>query len=189
MPEETQPRAGAPDVHDLLGELERLSEAVESEAAREQIAETIAIAKRVQYPGVFGRVIRGFDRADAAEAFVGSVVFGIPLLVESGTLEIGAYIADHPAYFAGTIGLGVAIVIGLLYVADFQQVEVTRPILGLLPRRLVGVLGISFATSLVLMTVWGRVDWAAPVVALAQVSFVFVAMAIGAALGDILPGS
>lgn len=189
MPEETHPRDGAPDVHDLLVELERLAEAVESEAAREQVADAIAIAKQVQYPGVFGRVIRGFDRADAAEALIGSVVFGIPMLIESGTLEVGAHIAGHPAAFVGTVGFGVAVVIGLLYVAEIQQVEVTRPVLGVVPRRLLGVLGISFATSVVLMTTWGRVDWSTPAVALGQVSVVFVAMAIGAALGDILPGT
>jgi hypothetical protein len=39
------------------------------------------------------------------------------------------------------------------------------------------------------MTAWGRVDWARPVVAFSQVAVAFGPMAVGAALGDILPGS
>jgi hypothetical protein len=40
-----------------------------------------------------------------------------------------------------------------------------------------------------MMTVWGRVDWTDPWLALCQTSVTFSAMALGAALGDILPGS
>jgi uncharacterized membrane protein len=102
---------------------------------------------------------------------------------------VGAFIATRPVYYVGTLALGVAIVYGILYVADIQHVEVVAPLFGLLPRRFAGVVGISFATALVLMTAWGRVDWTRPTVAFAQVAVVFVGMAIGATLGDILPGS
>jgi hypothetical protein len=44
-------------------------------------------------------------------------------------------------------------------------------------------------TALVMMTVWGRVSWSEPWLAFCTVSVAFVPMAIGAALGDILPGS
>ena len=178
-----------PDVGDLIDQLEALAETASTEDRREEIEETIAIARSVHYPAVFGRVIRGFDRADAAEAFVGSVVFGLPMLIESGTLEVGAFIARHPVYYAGTVLLGLALVYGLLYVADLQHVEVVDPLLGVVPRRFAGVVVISFATSFVLMTAWGRVDWAEPAVASAQVVFVFVGMALGATLGDLLPGT
>ncbi|WP_323190388.1 DUF2391 domain-containing protein [Halostella sp. PRR32] len=180
----------SPDIDDLLDELEDLEESVDSTSEREQVRETMRMARRVDTgSGVFGNVIKGFDRGDAAEALVGSVVFGIPMLVEGGTLEVGEFIATHPAYLAGTLTFGVAIVIGILYVADIQDVRVHEPLFGLIPRRLVGVVGIASVTAVVAMTAWGRVDWSDPHVAASQVTVCFVAMAIGGALGDILPGS
>lgn len=179
----------SPDLFDLIDELEDLAEVVGTAEARKQVEETIDVAMELERPGVFGRVIRGFDRADAAEALLGSLIFGIPMIIEGGTLEVGVFIADHPVYYLGTLGLGVAVVYGIIYVADIQHVEVVNPIVGFVPRRFAGVVTIAFTTSLVLMTAWGRVDWADPRVALAQVAVVFVGMAIGAALGDILPGS
>ncbi|WP_232820558.1 DUF2391 domain-containing protein [Halorussus litoreus] len=177
------------EMDDLLDELEELEETVDDPEEREQVRETIRVARRVQTPGAFGRVIRGFDRHDAAEALVGSVVFGVPMLVEGGTLEIGEFLAAHPLAFVATILGAVGIVIGVLYVAEIQQVEIHEPLFGVIPRRLAGVLTISFATAGVLMTVWGRVDWADPWLALCQISVTFAAMSLGAALGDILPGS
>ncbi|WP_134672213.1 DUF2391 domain-containing protein [Halorussus marinus] len=181
-------RTSDADLEDLLDELEELEDAVDDPHEREQVRETIRVARRVQ-PSAFGRVIRGFDRHDAAEALVGSVVFGIPMLVEGGTLEIGEFVAANPTSLVVTLAGAVGIVIGLLYVAEIQQVEIHRPLFGVIPRRLAGVLGISFLTATATMTVWGRVDWAEPWLAVCQVSVTFTAMAIGAALGDILPGS
>ena len=66
-------RGDQPDVADLIEDLEDLAEEVEDPEAREDIEETITVARRVTYPSVFGRVIRGFDAADAAEAFVSSI--------------------------------------------------------------------------------------------------------------------
>lgn len=182
-------REDPPDVADLIEDLEDIAEDVEDPDAREEIEETIDVARHVTYPGVFGRVIRGFDIADAAEAFVGSVIFGIPMIIEGGTLEVGAFIAEHPVYYVGTVVFAVVVVTGLLYVAEIQVVEIHDPFLGFIPRRLAGVLGIATLTSFALMTAWGRVDWSQPRVASAQVAVVFVGMAIGGALGDILPGS
>jgi hypothetical protein len=51
------------------------------------------------------------------------------------------------------------------------------------------VLGVSFVTALVMMTAWGRVAWGDPVLTFATVVAAFVPMSVGAALGDILPGS
>ncbi|WP_132058529.1 DUF2391 family protein [Halorussus amylolyticus] len=178
-----------PDIDDLLDELEELEETVDDPEEREQVRETMRVARRVSTPGTFGRVIKGFDRHDAAEALVGSVVFGIPMLVEGGTLEIGEFVAANPPALLVTLVGTVALVIGVLYVAEIQQVEIHRPLFGVVPRRLVGVLGVSFATAFVTMTVWGRVDWADPWLAVCQTSVTFTAMALGAALGDILPGS
>lgn len=178
-----------PDIDDLLDELEDLEETVDDPEEREQVRETMRVARRVTAPSTFGRVIRGFDRRDASEALVGSVVFGIPMLVEGGTIEIGEFIADHPASLVVTLVGTVGLVIGLLYVAEIQRVEIHEPLFGFIPRRLVGVISVSFGTALFMMTVWGRVDWADPWLALCQTSVTFAAMALGAALGDILPGS
>jgi len=179
-----------PDMGDLVDELEELEARVDSEAERELVRETIETAIAVQPPGTFDRVIRGFDRADAAEAFLGAVLFGIPMFVEGGTEEVGAFLATSPALFAGTLGFAVAVVYGILYVAEIQDVRVQDPFFGFVPRRLVWVVLISAATAIGLMTAWGRVEWAAdPWLAVCSVSVAFVPMSIGAALGDILPGS
>jgi uncharacterized membrane protein len=185
----TSKRPGDPELEDLLDELEELEDTVDDPEERQQVRETMRVARRVSTPNAFGRVIRGFDRHDAAEALVGSVVFGIPMLVEGGTIEIGAFIAAHPASFAVTLLGTIGLVVGLLYVAEIQQVEIHEPLFGVVPRRLAGVVGVSFATAVVMMTVWGRVDWADPWLALCQTSVTFSSMALGAALGDILPAS
>jgi uncharacterized membrane protein len=178
-----------PDLEDLLDELEELEDTVDHPEEQERVRRTMRIARRASMPGTFGRVVRGFDRHDVAEAVVGSVVFGIPMLVEGGTLEIGEFIAAHPPALLVTLAGTVAIVVGLLYVAEIQRVEIHRPLFGFVPRRLVGVVGVSYFTAFFMMTVWGRVDWADPWLAIYQTSVTFSAMAIGAALGDILPGS
>ncbi|MBP1986502.1 DUF2391 domain-containing protein [Halolamina salifodinae] len=146
--------------------------------------------RRIDQEGaVFGRVIKGFDRHDAAEALVGSVVFGIPMVIEGGTLEAGVFLSSHPLYFFGTLAFGMAMVVGLLYVAEIQDVRVVDPVLGVIPRRPVGLITIAGLTAFGTMTAWGRVDWTEPWVALCQTAVCFVGMAIGGALGDILPGS
>lgn len=180
--------AGAPDAERIVELVEQLDELVDTEAERAQLRESVETELDVEF-GPFGRVISGFDRGDAAEAFLGSIVFGIPMFVESGTQEIGTYLAGAPLAVVATMLVTVAVVVGIVYVSDFQDVRVHDPILGLVPRRLVGVLGISFGTAVVMMTVWGRVDWGAPAVALAQCTVAFVPMAIGAALSDLLPGT
>ena len=173
----------------LLDELEVLEESVESQEAKSRVRESMRLARRIDDSGTFGQVIKGFDRHDAAEALVGSVVFGIPMVIEGGTLEAGQFVATHPLYFLATIAFGISLVVGLLYVAEVQDVRVVDPLFGLLPRRLVGVLLIAALTATAMMTAWGRVDWATPWLATSQIVVCFVGMAVGAALGDILPGS
>lgn len=177
-----------PTMGDLLDELDALSETVDSPAERERVEDIIETAHDVEEPAVFGRLVVGFDRADAAEALLGSVLFGIPMMVEGGTLEVGAFVATHPFHLVSTLLFALGLTIGILYVAEFQDVRVYKPIFGILPRRLVGVVTIAFLTALGLMTIWGRVDWVNPWLAINQVSVAFVPMVIGAALGDILPG-
>jgi uncharacterized membrane protein len=111
------------------------------------------------------------------------------MAVEGGTQEVGAFLAAHPSYFVGTAAFAMLLTTGILYVADIQDVRVKDRVFGLIPRRLIGVLGISFLTAMVMLTAWGRIDWATPGLAMANVVVAFVPMSIGAALSDILPGS
>jgi uncharacterized membrane protein len=178
------------DMGDLFDELEELEGMVGTEDAREQVRETMRVAMVASAAASpFGRVIRGYDRGDLAEALLGSLLFGIPMAVEGGTQEVGTFLASRPVYLGGTALFAVGLVIGIIYVADIQDVRVHNPIFGLVPRRLAGVVGVSFLTAALLLTGWGRIDWAEPSLAVANVVVAFVPMSIGAALGDLLPGS
>jgi uncharacterized membrane protein len=175
----------------LLAEFDALAETVDSPEEKERVraARNAAVVAANDDDEVFGQVIKGYDRADLAEAFVGSLLFGIPMFVEGGTNEVGAFLASNPISLVGTLVGAVGLIIGVLYVAEIQDVRVYKPILGIVPRRLIGVLGASFGTALVMMTAWGRVGWSEPLLAFATVVVAFVPMSVGAALGDILPGS
>jgi len=179
-----------PDIADIFDQLEELAETVDSEEERDQVEEAMRIATEAQGSGTgFGRVIWGFDRADAAEAVLGALLFGIPMAVEGGTQEVGAFLVDHLHYLVGTGLFAVLLTSGVLYVAEFQDVRVKHRIFGVIPHRLAGVLTVSFVMAAVMLTAWGRVDWNEPLLALANVVVAFVPMSVGAALGDILPGS
>lgn len=178
------------DLSDLFDELEDLDEHVDDEEAREQLREVKDLAAEMQTDeGTFGRVIYGFDANDLAEATLGSLLFGIPMAVEGGTNEAGEFLARRVPLLAASLASTVAIVYGVLYVAEFQDVRVRNRIFGLIPRRLAGVLGASVVTAVALLTAWGRVSWADPQLAFATIAVAVLPMALGAALGDILPGS
>ncbi|WP_254765977.1 DUF2391 family protein [Salinilacihabitans rarus] len=174
-------------VDELLDQLDALEETVDTPSEQREVRRARRLADRLSTTGVLGRVITEFTRKDKAEAFVGSVVVGIPLLVEDGVLEIGAFLASRPAFLLATLALAGALVVGILYVADFREVRVTDPYFGVVPRRPVWVLGIAFATAAATMTLWGRVTWADPWVDLCSVSVVATAMAVGGSIGDLLP--
>lgn len=184
------------ELDQLFDELEALDDAVDEPTAQEHIDAAREAAEAVEEEvaslddrGPFGNVIRGYDRSDVTETFLGSILFGIPMAVESGTTEAGEFVAGNAAYLLGTVAVTLALVYGVLYVADYQDVRIKNPILGVLPRRFAGVLGIAFLTAVAILTAWGRITWTEPVVALGACVVAFVPMSIGAALGDILPGS
>jgi|AntRauTorckE6833_2_1112554.scaffolds.fasta_scaffold03305_4 uncharacterized membrane protein len=177
------------DMGDLYDELQALSEVVDDPEERERVAAAMRTAAAVEPASVFGRVVHGFDRGDVSEALLGSTLFGIPMLVEGGTTEVGEFMTTHPISIVGTLAFTILSVVGILYVSDIQDVRVTNAIFGVIPRRLVGVLGVSLVFAVVSMTAWGRVTWTDPEFALASIAIAWVPMAIGAALGDILPGT
>jgi len=168
--------------------LEELARATDTDEERDLVRETVETDLGIDV-GVFGQVVVGYDRGDVSEALLGAVVFGIPMFVEGGTTEVGEHFAAAPLAALGTLAFTVAVVYGIVYVSDIQDVRVTRRILGLFPRRLVGVLTVPLVAAAVGLTAWGRVTWAEPAVAVGSVVAAHLPMAIGAALGDILPGT
>jgi len=176
-----------PDVADLLDELEALRRTVDDPEEHEQLSRTVRMAHRIPGGATFGRTIDKYTSQDVAETFVGSILISMPMLVEDVS-EIGAFFATRPMFFVGNLAFVVVMTIGLLYWADLQEVKITNPILGVVPRRLAGVLTVAFVTAAFTMTLWGRVDWVDPWQTLCQVSVIWSVAAIGGALGDILPG-
>jgi uncharacterized membrane protein len=179
----------------LFDELQELEQLVDSEDERQQVRDAMHAAAESQdhEAATFGRVVWGFGRSDLAEALLGSLLFGIPMAVEGGTVDSGLHIAQHPLYLAATLAIAVGLVIAILYVADFQDVRVANRILGIVPRRLVGVTGTAVVVSVALLTGWGMVEWSSDPAVIYESACIcavaFVPMAIGAALGDILPGN
>lgn len=143
---------------------------------------------------VFGDQIQKYTTRDIAEAFVGSVFFAIPFLVEDGVFTIAEFflsfqIGVFPVYFLLNAVFVLVMILALVYWAGPQDVRVTRAVFGFIPRRLIGIAVVSFLTAAALMTMWGRVtNWQEPVVVLARISVVWTVASFGAALGDILPG-
>lgn len=175
-----------PDIEDVLADLESLEGMVDSERERDQIRETMRTARRVRDRSVLGGFRNAFGSRDAGEALVGSFLFGIPMIVEDGTLDVGRHIAAVPLSFGLTVAFGMTLTLGILHAGRFRRVEANL-LFGIVPLRLVSIVGIAGVTAFALMTIWGRVDWATPWVALGQTTVTAVVMAVGAAIGDVLP--
>jgi uncharacterized membrane protein len=174
-----------PEIESVFEELEELEEIVDTEEEREQVRQTMRTLRRARQPRVFGRFRSSFSLQDAGEALVGSFIFGIPMVVEGGTIEIAEHLSTRLPVLGMTLLVGVALVLGILHAAGFEDIEEDR-LFGLVPARLLGVLGIATVTSVVLMTAWGRADWATPWVAMSATGLTAVVMAVGAALGDVV---
>lgn len=184
-----------PDIDDLLAQLDALEATVDDSEERERVRETISLVERMPGSEAFTTRISKYTGRDIAQSFVGGIVFALPLLVEGGVFEIAAWfatarIAGFPVYLAAHVCFVVGVTTGLLYYADFRDVQVYRPIFGLVPRRLVGVLSVAFLVSAGLMVLWGRLFEEDPTTleAFARVTVVWAGAAFGGALGDILPG-
>ncbi|WP_418285757.1 DUF2391 family protein [Halorubrum sp. DTA46] len=184
-----------PDINDLLRKLDALQETVDEPHEREKVQQTISLVERMPGSSAFTTRITKFTSRDMAEAFVGAVLFSLPLLVEGGVFEIAAWFVE--ATFAGVpvfLLLHVAFVLtmtaGLLYYADFREIEVTHPILGVIPRRYAGILTVSLVTAAFMLLLWGRLHEEDPTALeqVGRVAVVWAAAAFGAGVGDILPG-
>jgi len=176
------------DLETVRTQLEELENSVDHPDERREVQRTIGLLDRVPTPSVRDR-IRKFTRRDIAETFVGSVLISLPLLVEDGVYDIGEHFVETPIFFLLNVVFVLSMTAGLIYYADFREVRVHRPLFGVVPRRLLAVLTISFLTAAFMMTVWGRVEgWTDPDVAMARISVIWAAASFGGALGDILPG-
>lgn len=185
--------ADAPDaetvaVEELRRQLRELEGAVDDPAERRSVRRVIRLVEDLPEEEQ-GDGIRKFTRRDIAESFVGGILVSLPLLVEDGVFDIAAYLLSDPRFLAVNVLFLFGMTVGLLYVADFREITVSRPLFGLIPRRLLSVLLISLLTATFTMTLWGRLaGWSDPSVALSRVTVVWTVSAFGAALGDILPG-
>lgn len=177
----------AVDIEDVFEELKELEGLVDSGQERRQVRKTMWALHHARHRPL-GRLKDTFDSRDVGEALVGSFVFGMPMIVENGTLEIGQFIALNPFYFLITIAFGFTLVYGILHAVEFEKVEGDL-IRGLIPLRLISIPTIAGVMALGLMTLWGRVEWSSPWIAAGQVTVTAIVMAVGASLGDILPGT
>lgn len=175
-------------------QFDELEAAVADEAERREVQRLRVEAVEAALHRTLGDHIQKYTGRDIAEAFVGSIFFSVPFLVEDGVFEVADYflsfrLGPFPAFFLVNAAFVLLMVAALVYWAGPQNVKVYRPIFGVVPRRLVGIAAVSFLTAGALMTMWGRVGgWQEPVVALARISVVWTVASFGAALGDILPG-
>ena len=184
-----------PGLEYLLENLEKLEETVDSEEEREQVEYALEVARRIPGTRYLERSIDKYTTRDMAEAFVGGILLSLPLLVEDGVFEIAEWFTEHtlfgiPVFLVANVTFVVALTIGLLYWADFRNVNVTKPILGFIPRRLIGVLVVTFLTATMLLVLWGRhtADDPTTLELFGRITVIWAAAAIGGALGDILPG-
>lgn len=187
VPRETQ-------IEDVLAKvetLEKMADTPEEKAATDRLKDLV---KSIPTSKVFGRTIAKYTTRDIGEAFIGSIIIAMPLLVEDGVFDIAAHFLavtplGIPVFLILNFLFMLALTAAILYGSGIQQVKISRPILGFLPRRYLGIIVISLVTATLTMTLWGRVDgWEDPMVAFARISVVWTAGAFGAALGDILPG-
>lgn len=184
-----------PDIDDLLDKLETLQETVDDEHERRKVTQTIALVERMPGSRAFTHHVRKYTTRDIAEGIVGAIIFSLPLLVEDGVFVISEWLLDVrlgriPVFFVLNVAFIVTLVYGLLYFTDIREVRVTRPIFGVIPRRVVGILVSSFLVGAGLMFMWGRLHEDAPtsLEMLARITVIWAPAAFGATLGDILPG-
>ncbi len=190
MPDD-RPSDGDTRVNEVLDELNELKQTVDSTEERRRVKEVIGMVETMS----FSKVIEKYTTRDMAQTFVGGILLSLPLLVEDGVFEIAKWflettVAGIPVLLSLNILFILVLTYGLIYWADIRQVRM-RKIFGIFPRRLVGVVFISFFTAAFLLVLWGRHladDPGSNLEIFARVTVIWAAAAFGGALGDILPG-
>lgn len=184
------PPRGEYDIEDVLNQLDKLEETVTSSEERESVRRTKRMVERI--PG--SDRIKKYTGRDVAEGFIGGIIFSLPLLVEDGVFEIAEWFVDAsvgpiPILLVVNVLAIVVLVAALLYFTDIRDVQL-KLISGFIPRRLVGVLVISFIVAFLTMFLWGRLNEGTPsnLERLGRVTVIWAAAALGATLADIIPG-
>lgn len=182
------------DLDDLYQQLEELEQSITTTEQRRELQETRQVLQRLPVADQLERITK-YTTRDMGEAFVGALVFALPMLVEDGIFVIAEHLLDRqvagiPVFLAANIAFTITLTAGLIYVVDIREVQISNPILGVVPRRLVGVLAVSYLTSLGLLAFWGRTKIGDPTAleTFARTTVVWTVAALGASLGDILPG-
>ena len=179
------------NMDDVFVQLERLEATVSSEHEQREVERMRRMLEHV--PG--GNAIRKYTTRDIGEAFVGGILFSLPLLVEDGVFEIAEWFTEVtlgpiPVFLVLNVVFIVALTTGLLYAIDFREIRIYRPLFGIIPRRLVGILIISLLVAAGSMLLWGRLHADDPTTleVVARITVIWAAAALGAVLADILPG-
>jgi len=189
-PDRTDDRPTEYEIRDVFRQLDELEATVSSSDERREVQRT-----RRMLEGVPGEeYIRKYTTRDIAEGFVGGILFSLPLLVEDGVFDIAewfatAFVGPIPIFLVANILFTVGLTAGLLYATDIRAVQL-RLVFGILPKRLVTSLTISFLVAAGMMFMWGRLHEADPTTLeqFARITVIWTAAALGATLGDILPG-
>ncbi|MES3516216.1 MAG: DUF2391 domain-containing protein [Natronomonas sp.] len=186
----TSDTARSYDIDDVLEQLNELEGSVSSSEERREVRRARRMLERV--PG--SDRIRKYTTRDVAEGFVGGIIFALPLLVEDGVFEIAEWFAATsvgpiPIFLLFNILFVVVLTAGLLYYTDIRDVQI-RWLFGFIPKRLTGVLLISIGVAAASMFLWGRLHSEDPTTLeqFSRVTVIWAAAALGATLGDILPG-
>jgi len=178
------------EIRDVFKQLDELEQTVSSSDERREVQRT-----RRMLEGVPGKeYIRKYTTRDIAEGFVGGIIFSLPLLVEDGVFEIAewflsAFVGPIPIFLSTNILFITVLTAGLLYATDIREVQM-RLVFGFIPKRLATSLTISFLVAAGMMFLWGRLHEADPTTLeqFARITVIWAAAALGATLGDILPG-
>ncbi|MFP9190882.1 DUF2391 domain-containing protein [Natronosalvus vescus] len=181
-------------VETIVEQLRKLQDTVD-EQHHGEIEETKRMLTQLPGSRTLEQRITKYTSRDVGEAAVGSIIFALPLLVEDGVFEIADHLVDVlvagiPVFLLANIAFVIALTAGLLYAVDIREVKVTNPIFGVVPRRLTGVLAVSLVVTTILMVGWGRlfVDDPSMLAMVGRITVIWAAAALGASLGDILPG-
>lgn len=179
------------EIDDVYKQLQHLEATVTSEAEKTEVRRARRMLKRV--PG--SDKISKYTTRDVGEGAVGGILFAVPLLVEDGVFEIAEWFAEHviagiPIFLVINVLFIITLTAGVLYAVDFRTVQITNPLFGFIPRRLVGVLIVSFLVAAGTMLMWGRLHADDPTMVeqFNRITVIWAAAALGAVLGDIIPG-
>jgi len=179
------------EVDVLLALLEDLEDSVDEADEQKGVRKAIRMIEEMS----FGRVIKKYTARDMVQAFTGGILLSLPMLVEGGVFEIAEWflevtVVGVPVLMLLNIAFILVLTYCLIYWSEIHEVKIKK-IFGIFPRRILGVLIISFPTVSSLFFLWGRhaaENSQGYGEIFARITVVWATAAIGGALGDILPG-